>query len=161
LRILIALAAVAITTLAGDSDRASAMVTVIGGPHAGNFVVRNADVPCEILEQKAPLPKHHFSVSIGGLTPSKDPNKLTLLMVIIPNADVRGPNQTFFTSIIFGDVSRGMEYAAETRPGEKLAGSGTVTVAPHGNDATVTFDVKSRDNVSYKGTIQCSGVSRY
>jgi hypothetical protein len=161
MRILVALVAAAIATIAGDSDRATAMVTVASGAHAGDFLVRNTDVPCEILEQKAPLPKHQFSVTIGGLTPSKDSNKLTLLMVIVPNADVRGPNHTFFTSIIFGDVSRGTEYAAEMRPGEKLAGSGTVTIVPHGNDATVTFDVKSRDGVSYKGTIQCSGVSRY
>jgi hypothetical protein len=31
---------------------------------------------------------------------------------------------------------------------------------PRGQDATVTFDVISVDGVSYKGVIQCSGVSR-
>jgi hypothetical protein len=46
----------------------------------------------------------------------------------------------------------------ETRPGEKAAGGGTVTLVPHGQDATVTLDVISTDGVSYTGTIQCSGV---
>jgi hypothetical protein len=161
MRMLVALAAAAIVNFGGDPDRAMATVTVSGGPHAGQFTVRNTDVPCEITQEKPPHPKHQFSVTLGGFSPSKDPAKLTLLMVIIPDADVRGPNRSFFTSINFGDVSRGTQYNAETRPGEKLGGSGTATVATHGQDATVTFDVKSAEGVSYKGTVQCSGVSRY
>jgi hypothetical protein len=161
MRVLVALVAAAIATIAGDSDRATAMVTVASGAHAGNFLVRNADVPCEITEQKAPRPKHQFEVSIGGLTQKSDPKKLTLLMVIIPNADVRTSNHAFFASITFGDIGHGTVYVVETRPGEKLTGSGTVTMVAHGQDATVTFDVTSADSVSYKGTIQCSGVSHY
>jgi hypothetical protein len=161
MRILVALAAAAIASLAGDSDRAAAMVSVASGAHAGDFLVRNADVPCEITEQRAPRPKHQFEVTIGGLPQKIDPKKLTLLMMIIPNADVRGSNHAFFTSITFGDIGHGTEYVVDTRPGEKPTGSGTVTVMPHGQDATVTFDVTSADSVSYKGTIQCSGVSHY
>jgi hypothetical protein len=160
-RILVALAGVAIATLAGDSDRATAMVTVAAGAHAGSFIVRNAEVPCEITEQRAPRPKHQFEVSIGALAQKSDPNKPTLLIVIIPNADVRGSNPAFFTSLSFGAIGQGAEYVVETRPGERLRGSGTVIVTPHGQDATVTVDVISADSVSYKGTIQCSGVSRY
>jgi hypothetical protein len=145
----------------GDSDRATAMVTVTGGAHAGRFLVRNADSPCEISEQKAPRPKHQFEVLIGGVTPKTDANKLTLLMLIVPNADLRGPTHTFFASISFGTVGHDAEYRTETRPGEKAAGSGTVTLALHGQDATVKLDATSADGVSYTGTIQCSGVSRY
>jgi hypothetical protein len=136
------------------------MITVTGGEHPGTFVVRNAETPCEILDHRPPLPKHQFSVTLGATTPNKDPKALTLLMLIVPNADLRGPNHTFFTSIIFGDGRHGTEYAAESRDGEKQSGGGTVTIVPHGSDATVTLDVTSRDGVSYKGTIQCSGVSR-
>jgi hypothetical protein len=161
LRIVIAVAAAVLSAIAADSDRATAMITVAGGEHAGTFVVRNADTPCEILDRKPPLPKHEFSVTIGATTRNKDPKSLTLLMVIVPNADLREANHTFFTSIIFGDVSHGTEYAAETRTGEKQGGGGTITVVPHGADATVTLDVTSMDGVSYRGTIQCSGVSRY
>jgi hypothetical protein len=160
-RILIALAVAAILTHPRDADRASALVRVSGGPHAGEYTLRNSDVPCEITAEKPPHPKHQFSVTLGGFTPSKDPAKLTLLMVIVPDADLRGANRSFFTSINFGDVSRGTQYNAETRPGEKLGGSGSVTVAPHGQDATVTFDVKSAEGVTYKGTILCTAVSRY
>ncbi len=161
MRILIALAAVTIATLSGDSDRATAMITVAGGAHAGTFLVRNTDSPCEITEQKAPRPKHQFEASIGGLTPTIEANTLTLLMLIIPNADIRGPIHSFFTSISFGEIGRGTKYAMDTRPGEKIGGSGTVTLVPHGQDATVTFDVTSADGVSYTGTIQCSGVAHY
>jgi hypothetical protein len=160
-RIFVALVVASLLAQPNDADRASALVTVSGGPHAGQFTLRNTDVPCEITAEKPPHPKHQFSVTLGGFTPSRDPAKLTLLMVIIPDADARGANRSFFTSINFGDVSRGTQYNAETRPGEKLGGSGSVTVAAHGQDATVTFDVKSAEGIAYKGTIQCAGVSRY
>lgn len=161
MRILVALAAVTIATLSGDSDRATAMITVAAGAHAGTFLVHNTDSPCEITEQEAPRPKHRFEASIGGVPTKGDANTLTLLILIVPNADVRGPIHSFFTSISFGDVGRGTRYTTETRPGEKIGGSGTVTLVPHGQDATVTFDVISADGVSYAGTIQCSGVSHY
>lgn len=161
MRILIALAAAAIATLAGDSDGATAMVTVASGAHAGTFLVRNSGSSCEITEQQAPRPKHRFDASIGEAKATIDANTLTLLMLIIPNADVRGPIHSFFTSISFGEVGHGASYVTETRPGEKSGGSGTVTLVPHGQDATVTFDVTSADGVAYTGTIQCSGVSRY
>ena len=160
LRILLALAAAAVAAQPGDVDSATAMVTVAGGAHAGSFLIRNTDSPCEITEQKAPRPKHQFEVLIGGVTPKPDANELTLLMLIIPNADARGPNHTFFASISFGTVGHDAEYKTDARPGEKAAGSGTVTLVPHGQDATVTLDATSADGVSYTGRIQCSGVLR-
>jgi hypothetical protein len=158
---LVALAAAAITSLSGDSDRATAMITVAAGAHAGTFLVRNTDSPCEITKEKAPRPRHQFEVSIGEVTPKIDANGLTLVRLIIPDADLRGPNHTFFASINFGYVGQGTEYAAESRPGEKLGGSGTVTLVPHGEDATVLLDIASASGVSYTGRIQCSGVSHY
>jgi hypothetical protein len=160
-RILVALAVAAFLAPPHVADSATALVTVSSGPHAGQYTLRNTDVPCLITAEKPPHPKHQFSATLGGFTPSKDPKKLTMLMVIIPDADVHGANRSFFTSINFGDISRGTQYNAETRPGEKLGGSGSVTVATHGQDATVTFDVKSAEGVAYKGTIQCTGVNRY
>jgi hypothetical protein len=159
LRILVALVAAALAAPSGDFDRVAAMITVAAGAHAGTFLVRNSESPCEIVEQKAPRPKHQFEVSIGGVTAKMDPNTLTHLMLILPNADVRGPVHSFFTSISFGTAGRGTTYITETRPGEKAGGGGTVTLVMHGQDATVTLDVISVDGVSYTGTIQCSGVS--
>jgi hypothetical protein len=158
---LVALAAAAITSLSGDSDRVTAMITVAAGAHAGTFLVRNTDSPCEITKEKAPRPRHQFEVAIGEVTPKIDANRLTLVRLIIPDADLRGPNHTFFASINFGYVGRGTEYAAESRPGEKIGGSGTVTLVPHGEDATVLLDIASASGVSYTGRIQCSGVSHY
>ena len=161
MRIFVALAVTAFLAQPHGADSATALVTVSSGPHAGQYTLRNTDVPCLITAEKPPHPKHQFSVTLGGFTPSKDPAKLTMLMVIIPDADVHGANRSFFTSINFGDVSRGTQYNAETRPGEKLGGSGSVTVATHGQDATVTFDVKSLEGITYKGTILCTNVTRY
>ncbi|MEO6211873.1 MAG: hypothetical protein ABIQ10_17335 [Gemmatimonadaceae bacterium] len=148
-------------TITGGTDRASAMLTVSGGPNAGSYILHNDDVPCQITDERPPAPKHHFDVTLGGLSPSKDPGRLTLLMVIVPNADVKGPNGVFFTSINFGDISRGTRYDVETRVGEKVQGSGSVTIAARGQDATVTFDVKAANGTAYKGTILCIDVSRY
>jgi hypothetical protein len=151
---------VAITTLVGGSDKASAMVRVAGGVHAGSFLVRSADTPCAITEQVPPHPMHQFEVSIGGPAPNLEPKQLTQLTMIIPNADARGPNHAFFASITFGDIALGTRYVAEMRPGEKMGGSGTVTLLSHGEDATLTFDVTSADGTSYNGVIQCAGVLR-
>jgi hypothetical protein len=161
LRIVLALAAAALTALSGDSDRATAMITVATGAHAGTFLVRNTDSPCEITKQKAPRPRHQFEVSIGEVTPKIDANRLTLVRLIVPDADLRGPIHSFFTSIDFGYIGQGTEYMAETRPGEKIGGSGTVTLVVHGQDATVLLDIASASGVSYTGRIQCSGVSHY
>ena len=155
----VALVVAALTALSGDFDRVTAMITVASGAHAGTFLVRNVDSPCEITGQNAPRPKHQFEVSVGGVTAKVDPNTLTQLMLIIPNADAHGAVHSFFTSISFGSPGRGSAYITETRPGEKAAGGGTVTLVPHGQDATVMLDVTSADGVSYRGTIQCSGVS--
>jgi len=135
------------------------MVTVAGGAHAGSYLVRSADTPCAITEQVPPHPLHQFEVSIGGPTPNMDPKQLTQFTMLIPNADVRGPNHSFFASITFGDIGHGTRYVAEMRPGERMGGSGTVTVLPHGEDATLTFEVTSTDGTSYHGVIQCAGVS--
>jgi hypothetical protein len=80
------------------------MITVAAGAHAGTFLVRNTDSPCEITKEKAPRPRHQFEVSIGEVTPKIDANGLTLVRLIIPDADLRGPNHTFFASINFGYV---------------------------------------------------------
>ena len=124
MRIFVALTAAAIAALSGDSDRATAMITVAAGAHAGTFLVRNTDSPCEITKEKAPRPKHQFEASIGGVTAQMDPNKLTYLMLILPDADVRGPTRSFFTSISFGTPGRGTTYTTETRPGERAGGGG-------------------------------------
>lgn len=161
MRIFLAVAAAAITSLSGDSDRATAMITIADGAHAGTFLVRNTNEPCEITKQKAPRPRHRFDVSVGEVTPNIDAKQLTLVRLIIPDADLRGPNHSFFASIDFGHVGQGTEYMAETRPGERAGGNGTVTLVTHGQDATVLLDIASANGVSYTGTIQCSGVSRY
>jgi hypothetical protein len=150
-------------TLASVSDRATASITVANGPRAGTYLLYNADVPCEITDQLAPLPKHQFSVTLGASTPSSDPKMLTLLTVIVPNADLRGPNHAFFAAISFGELRDGATHWADTRPGERLGGSGTVTITAsrHGEDATVQFDVKSADDIALSGVIQCSGITRY
>lgn len=150
-----------VAALTGGTDRASAMVTVSGGPNAGSYVLHNDNVPCQITEERPPAPRHQFDATLGGLSPNKDPGKLTLLMVIVPNADVKGSNGVFFTSLNFGDISRGTHYTVETRPGEKVQGSGAVTIAMRGQDATVTLDVKAANGTAYKGTILCIDVSRY
>jgi hypothetical protein len=160
MRVLLSLALSATTLLSSDSDRVSASVTVLGGPHAGGYYVTNADSPCEITSQKPPNPNHSFDVMVGDGAPSADSTKLTVLMVTIPDADVKGENHTFFASIIFGGVGAGRQYVVDSRPGHSSAGSGIVTVATRGHDAIVAFDVVPTSGVAFRGTILCSDVSR-
>ena len=154
-------ALMALTALTGSTDRISAMVTVAAGPNAGGYVLRSPDVPCEITTHNPPLPKHQLDVTLGVPRPSNDPQTLTLLMLIVPNANVKGANGAFFASITFGDVSRGTRYTVESRPGHAADGSGTVAIVTRGQDATVTFDVTTARGTAYKGPIQCTDVSRY
>jgi hypothetical protein len=48
LRIPVAPAAAAIAAFSGDFDRATGMIIVAAGIHAGTFLVRNSDSSCEI-----------------------------------------------------------------------------------------------------------------
>ena len=160
MRLLLALAAMALASLPRDTDRVTAMVTVAGGAHAGTYFLRNVESPCEITRENAPRPKHEFDVMVGGRAPSNDSTKLTVLLLTIPDADVKGANTSFSATIIFGDVGHGTRYEVETRPGHESSGSGTVSLASRGQDATITFEATSANGVAYKGTMLCVDVSR-
>jgi hypothetical protein len=161
MRVMLALAFSIVAAMRSDPDRVTATVTVAGGAHAGSFFLRNTAVPCDISAQKPPNPRHQFDVMVGGGAPNADSTKLTLLLVTIPDADLKGENHTFSTSLVFGDVQRGTRYDVESRPGHAAAGSGIVTVAMRGHDATVMLDVVASSGVAYRGTILCTDVARY
>jgi hypothetical protein len=166
MRALIMLGAAAIASaITGDDPRASALVTVANGLHAGSYTLE-ADAPCEIQQENPPKPRHQFNIVLSQpQTDSKhraDPKVPTFMLLIIPDADVRGANRQFFSSVNFGDESHGTQYNVESRPGEKKPeGSGTVTLVQHGHDATVKIDAKTAEGITYTGTIQCTNVSRY
>ena len=160
MRLLLALSAVSLALSSGDTDRVTATVTVTGDAHAGTYYLRNVYSPCEINRKNAPAPKHEFDVMAGGQAPVNDSTKLTVLLLTIPDADVKGANPSFSATIIFGDVRRGTRYEVETRPGRENRGSGTVSLATRGQDATVTFEATSVNGVAYKGTMVCVDVSR-
>lgn len=160
MRLLLALTAVSLALPAGDTDRVTAKVTITGGAHAGTYYLRNVDSPCEINRKNAPAPKHEFDVMVGGQAPSSDSTKLTVLLLTIPDADVKGANPSFSATIIFGDVRSGTRYEVETRPGHDSRGSGSVSLTSRGQDATVTFEATSANGVAYKGTMICIDVSR-
>ncbi|MEP7087552.1 MAG: hypothetical protein ABI884_09465 [Gemmatimonadota bacterium] len=155
------IAATALLSFVGSTDRVSAAVTVVGGGHDGVYLLENDDTPCAITSEPPPRPKHQFDVLIGAETRGRDPKKLTLLMLMIPDADLREDNHSFFSSITFGDIGSGNRYSVETRPDSTVTGSGTVSVRRRGHDATVGFDVTSPSGIEFKGTIQCVDVARY
>lgn len=160
MRIMLALALAMVATIRSDADRVTAKITVAGGAHTGSYLLRNTDAPCDITVQKPPNPRHQFDVMVGGDAPNRDSTKLTLLLLTIPDADMKGENHTFFTSIVFGDIQRGTRYDVESRAGRTAAGSGIVTVASRGHDATVMLDVVAANGVAFRGTILCPDVSR-
>lgn len=143
----------------------TATVAVTGGPHAGKYSL-DAEAPCEIESHKAPGPKHSFNVMLGAPgnngSSIKDPKVMTVLALIMPDADNATGRSQFLAEMTFGDPPlHGTHYAVETRPGEKKqAGSGTITIAQQGAQASVDFDVKTADGVQFKGVIQCSRLLR-
>ena len=143
----------------------TAVVTVTGGTHPGKYSLEAA-APCEIESHSAPKPRHSFSIMLGapggnGST-IEDPKVMTVMALLVPDADHAGGNGQFRSEMSFGDPpSHGTHYAVETRPGEKnQSGSGTVTIGQHGAQASVDFDVKTADGVQFKGVIQCSRLLR-
>jgi len=149
--ILTALASVPATT---------ATVTVTGGPHAGKYSL-DAEAPCEIESHDAPKPKHSFTAMLGAPgnngSSIKDPKVMTVLSLIVPDADHASGNSQFLSEMTFGDPPlHGTHYAVDTRPGGKNGGgSGSLTIAPHGTQAVVNLDVKTADGVQFKAVIQC------
>jgi hypothetical protein len=143
----------------------TATVAVTGGPHAGNYSL-DAEAPCEIESHKAPAPKHSFNVMLGAPgnngSSIENPKVMTVLALRVPDADHSTGNSQFLSEMSFGDPpSHGTHYAVDTRPGAKDgSGSGTITIAQHGAQASVDFDVKTADGVQFKGVIQCSRLLR-
>ena len=155
----------AILSAAGIGPATTGVVTVTGGPNAGNYSVA-AEAPCEIDTEHPPKPKHSFSVVLGAPGSNgqtiRDPKVMTTLALIVPDADRASGNGQFFSEMSFGDPPlHGKHYKVETRPGQTGAtGSGTVGIVVHGAQATVNFDVKTADAVEFKGVIQCSSLLR-
>ena len=154
----------AIVSALSLAPAATATITVTGGPHAGSYTLEAA-APCEIESHESPKPKHSFSIMLGA--PGADgksienPKVMTVMALRVPDADHGSGNGQFFSEMAFGDPpSHGTHYAVETRSGAKSSGSGTVTIAQHGAQATVNFDVKTADGVQFKGVIQCSRLLR-
>ncbi len=155
----------AILSTAGSGPATTGVVTVIGGPNAGNYSVAS-QAPCEIDKEDPPKPKHSFSIMLGapgsdGQT-IKDPKVMTVLSLMVPDADRESGNTQFFAEMNFGDPPlHGKHYKVDPHP-EKGApvGSGAVGIVVHGGQATVNFDVKTADAVEFKGVIQCSRLLR-
>jgi hypothetical protein len=143
----------------------TATVTVTGGSHAGDYSL-DAAAPCEIESHDAPKPGHSFSIMLGAPGSNggtiKDPKVMTVLALRVPDADHATSNGQFRAEMSFGDPpSHGTHYAVETRPGEpNQMGNGTLTIAQHGAQARVDFDLKTADGVRFKGVIQCSRLLR-
>jgi hypothetical protein len=160
--LIILIAAIASTLASGPATTAT--VSVTGGPNAGKYDL-DAQASCEFSEEKAPKPKHSFYIMLGAPNANgrtiKDPKVMTVMFLRVPDADRRTPGSQFLAAFIFGDPSHGSHYEVETRPGEKApAGSGSVTIAQHGEAATVSFDAKTAAGIEFKGTIQCTDVLR-
>ena len=143
----------------------TATVTVTGGPNAGKYSL-DAEAPCEIASEDAPKPKHSFSIMLGapgnnGST-IKDPKVMTMLTLIVPDADHGTGNSQFLSEMTFGDPPlHGQHYSVDTRPGGRnTGGSGSLTIAPHGAQAVVNLDVKTADGVQFKAVIQCLRLMR-
>jgi hypothetical protein len=150
----------AIISALASSPATTGTVTVTGGPNAGNYSL-DAEAPCEIESHEAPEPRHSFTVMLGAPgnngSSIKDPKVMTVLALIVPDADHATGNSQFMSEMTFGDPPlHGKHYAVDTRPGgKKSSGGGTITIAQHGAQASVNFDVKTADGIQFKGVVQC------
>ena len=101
------LAVGAVVSAMGSPASSSVTVTIDAGPNAGTYSLLHQDVGCVIQSADPPKPKHSFYSQNGDETKSSDPKALTIAYLSISDADVSGPNPSYYVQVNCGDTPHG------------------------------------------------------
>ena len=132
-------------------------LVVQGGAHAGTYDVESSDLTCTYGFAGPGSWGNQYSVT------GKNPDEFSSLQLIVPDTkDAADGTDNFLLTAGFGELMKSgySEHTIKaTADGEK-EGNGRVIVQDRGQTGKVTFQGKTKDNVTLEGTIDCHQLMR-
>lgn len=139
-------------------------LVVTGGEHAGTYDATSSDLTCTYGFAGAGSWGNQYSVM------GKKPTEFSSLQLIVPDTkDAADGTDRFLMTVGFGELMKPgySEHTINTgatlggvSDNVKKEGSGTITVQDKGQSGKVTFNGKTKDNVTLEGTIDCHQLMR-
>lgn len=131
-------------------------LVITGGQNAGTYDAQGTRAGCSAGAEGPNTWGNQLSSTQG------DPKAFNSLQLSLPDAKrASAGTPQFMIAVGFGPLmKRTATYTVETRPGQKQAGKGLVTVKDAGATATVTFNAETADGVKLAGQINCQKVTR-
>lgn len=154
---------------AGQEAQSGSAATTIhlvvgGGEHAGTYDATSNDLTCTYGFAGPGSWGNQYSVT------GKKPNEFSSLQLIVPDTkDAADGTDRFLITVGFGELMKPgyTEHTINTgatlggvSDDVKKEGSGTITVEDKGQSGKVTFNGKTKDNVTLEGTIECHQLMR-
>ena len=140
----------------GGGTATSIHLVIGGGPHAGTYDAKSADITCTYGFAGPGSWGNQYSAT------GKKPNEFSSLQLIVPDTkDAADGTDKFLITAAFGELMQPgySDHTINTTEDNK-EGSGTITVDDKGKTGKVSFKGKTKDNVTLEGTIDCHQLMR-
>jgi hypothetical protein len=140
----------------GGETATTIHLVIGGGPHAGTYDAKSADITCTYGFAGPGSWGNQYSVT------GKKPNEFSSLQLIVPDTkDAADGTDKFLITAAFGELMQPgySDHSINTTKDNK-EGSGTITVDDKGKTGKVSFKGKTKDNVTLEGTIDCHQLMR-
>jgi len=132
-------------------------LVVQGGAHAGTYDAQSSDLTCTYGFAGPGSWGNQYSVT------GKNPNEFSSLQLIVPDAkDAADGTDTFLLTVGFGELMKPgySELTINAAADGEKEGNGRIIVEDRGQTGKVTFQGKTKDNVTLEGTIDCHQLMR-
>ena len=132
-------------------------LVVQGGAHAGTYDAQSSDLTCTYGFAGPGSWGNQYSVT------GKSPNEFSSLQLIVPDAkDAADGTDKFLLTAGFGEPMKSgySEHTINAAADGEKEGHGRVIVQDRGQTGKVTFQGKTKDNVTLEGTIDCHQLMR-
>jgi hypothetical protein len=155
----------AVQVPAGGGGGATTIHLVVkGGPHPGTYDAESSDITCTYGFAGPGSWGNQYSVM------GKKANEFSSLQLIVPDTkDAADGTDKFMMTVGFGELMQPSWSEHTINTGASLSGAsndvkkegtGTIKVEDRGKSGKVTFQGKTKDNVSLEGTIDCHQLMR-
>ena len=148
----------------GGGTATTIHLVVGGGPHAGTYDAKSDDVTCTYGFAGKGSWGNQYSVT------GKKATEFSSLQLIVPDTkDAADGTDKFLMTVGFGELMQPSWSEHTINTGASLSGvsdnvkkegTGTIKVEDRGKSGKVTFQGKTKDNVSLEGTIDCHQLMR-
>lgn len=148
----------------GGGTATTIHLVVKGGPHPGTYDAKSNDITCSYGFAGPGSWGNQYSVM------GKKASEFSSLQLIVPDTkDAADGTDKFMMTVGFGELMQPSWSEHTINTGASLSGasddvkkegSGTIKVEDRGKSGKVTFQGKTKDNVSLEGTIDCHQLMR-